>query len=161
MVTVRETSMAEWRVLRDIRLEALRDAPDAFDSTYEEQEAFEEGHWRRAISLGGTFLAYVPELHPTEPAGLVRGYQETPGTVELMSMWVRPRARGDGVGEALVAAVVTWASARNAASVHLWVIETNEYARVLYERCGFSPTGERQPLPSKPGVLEVGMARPL
>jgi hypothetical protein len=30
MVLVRETMMADWQALRDIRLLALRDAPDAF-----------------------------------------------------------------------------------------------------------------------------------
>jgi hypothetical protein len=34
-------------------------------------------------------------------------------------------------------------------------------ARALYERCGFSPTGERQPLPSDPGLDEIGMRLPL
>ena len=76
-------------------------------------------------------------------------------------MFVRPRARGRGVGEALIAAVLDWARARNATSVHLWVTETNKPARLLYERCGFSPTGERQPLPSNPNVGELAMARPL
>lgn len=61
---------------------------------------------------------------------------------------MRPQARGDGVGEALIDAVIDWADARNATSVHLWVIETNKYARLLYERCGSSPSGERRPLPS-------------
>ena len=57
-------------------------------------------------------------------------------------MYVRPRARGRGLGEALMAAVVGWAAGRRAASVHLWVTETNAPARLLYERCG-SLTGER------------------
>jgi hypothetical protein len=39
--------------------------------------------------------------------------------------------------------------------------ETNKHARMLYERCGFSPTGKRQPLPSNPNLREVGMTRPL
>ena len=34
MVLVRETVSGEWQALRDIRLEALRDAPAAFGSTY-------------------------------------------------------------------------------------------------------------------------------
>ena len=76
-------------------------------------------------------------------------------------MYVRPRARGRGVGEALIATVVDWAAARNAATVHLWVTETNKPARLLYERCGFTPTGERQSLPSNPALDEVAMSRPL
>ena len=76
-------------------------------------------------------------------------------------MFVRPRARGRGVGEALIAAVLDWARARNATSVHLWVTEINKPARLLYERCGFSPTGERQPLPSNPALDEVAMTRSL
>jgi len=78
-----------------------------------------------------------------------------------VSMYVRPRARGRGVGEALVAAVIDWAGNRNAECVRLWVTETNAPARALYERCGFALTGERQPVPYNPGFDEVAMARPL
>ena len=167
MVLVRATVMDDWQALRDIRLAALRDAPDAFASTYAEQAAFEEADWRQRIARGGTFLAFVPEADASgvpeadasEPAGLVGGYDYGPGTVELISMFVRPRARGRGVGEALIAAVLDWARARNATSVHLWVTEINKPARLLYERCGFSPTGERQPVPSNSNLDEVGMTR--
>ena len=161
MVVVRTATMEEWRVLRDIRLDALRDAPNAFGSTYAEQAASVEADWRRRISRGSTFFAYIPEVNGNEPTGLVGGFQEKPGTVELVSLWVRPQARGLGVGEALVAAVINWAKARNATSVHLWFTEMNFHARLLYERCGFSPTGERQPLPSNRDLTEVGMNRPL
>jgi GNAT superfamily N-acetyltransferase len=60
-----------------------------------------------------------------------------------------------------IAAVLDWARASRARSVHLWVTETNKPACRLYERCGFSPTGERQPLPSNPALGELGMTRPL
>jgi ribosomal protein S18 acetylase RimI-like enzyme len=43
--------------------------------------------------------------------------------------------------------------------VHLWVTETNKAARRMYERSGFTPTGERQPLPSDPALMELAMAR--
>ena len=161
MVLVRAATIEEWQVLRDIRLAALRDAPNAFLSTFAEQAALLEADWRRSISRGGTFLAYLPGGNGTEPTGLVGSFQEKPGTVELVSLWVRPHARGLGVGEALVDAVVDWATARNATSVHLWLTEANQRALVLYERCGFALTGERQPLPTKPDLTEIGMIRPL
>jgi len=161
MVLVREVVTEDWKALRDIRLEALRDAPYAFGSTYAREAVFGAADWQRRISRGGNFLGYLPEASATEPAGLIGGYQEVPETVQLVSMYVRPRARGRGVGEALIAAVIDWAAARNASSVHLWVTETNKPARLLYERCGFTPTAERQPLPSNPSLAELAMSRPL
>ena len=164
MLLVRETILGDWQALRDIRLEALRDAPSAFGSSYASEVARDEAHWRGRSSGGGMFLAYLTEVSEPSvsiPVGLAGGYQADPVTVELVSMYVRPRGRGRGVGEALVAAVIGWAAARRATSVHLWVTETNTPARALYQRCGFALTGERQPLPSDPGISEVAMARPL
>jgi GNAT superfamily N-acetyltransferase len=161
MVLVREVVAEDWEALRDIRLEALRDAPEAFGSTYGREVVFAEADWQRRIARGGNFLGYLPEASATEPAGLIGGYQEDPATVELVSMYVRPRARGRGVGEALIATVIDWAAARNARSVHLWVTEANKPARLLYERCGFTPTSERQPLPSNAALAEIAMSRPL
>ena len=171
MVLVRETVPGDWQALRDIRLEALRDHPSAFGSSYAREAVRDEEHWRGRSSGGGMFLAYLTEVgeankvsevsEVSEPAGLAGGYQADPVTVELVSMYVRPRGRGRGVGEALVAAVIGWASDRRATSVHLWVTETNAPARALYQRCGFALTGERQPLPSDPAISEVAMARPL
>ena len=76
-------------------------------------------------------------------------------------MFVRPQARGRGVGEAVIDAVAGWAGQQGASTVHLWVTETNSRALLLYERCGFTVTAERQPLPAKPDLTEVGMIRPL
>jgi GNAT superfamily N-acetyltransferase len=161
MVLVRETVMADWQAWRDVRLLALRTAPDAFSSTYAEQVRLGEDYWRQRVTGGGLFLAWIPEASTFEPAGMAGGYQAAPGTVELISMFVRPQARGRGVGEALIDVVTGWARERDATSVHLWVTETNKHARLLYERCGFSLTAERQPLPSNPALGEVGMTRPL
>jgi GNAT superfamily N-acetyltransferase len=160
MTEIREAGADDWQAMRDVRLAALRDAPQAFASTYEREVAFTEADWQRRIAGGGSFLAYAPELG-TAPAGIAGGFEIAPGTIELVSMWVSPQARGQGIGEALVQAVVGWARARDATRVHLWVTENNGHARMLYERCGFQATAERQPLPSDPEVTEIGMARPL
>jgi GNAT superfamily N-acetyltransferase len=160
MTEIREAGADDWQAMRDVRLAALRDAPQAFASTYEREVAFTEADWQRRIAGGGSFLAYAPELG-TAPAGIAGGFEIAPGTIELVSMWVSPQARGHGIGQALVQAVVGWARARGATRVHLWVTEKNDHARLLYERCGFQATAERQPLPSDPEVTEIGMARPL
>jgi GNAT superfamily N-acetyltransferase len=161
MVLVRATTLADWQALRDIRLQGLRDAPDAFGSTYARESAFAESVWRQRATRDGSFIAFIPEASSSGAAGLAGGFQEAAGVVELVSMFVRPQARGRGVGEALIDAVAGWARDKNATSVHLWVTETNKHARRLYERCGFTATDERQPLPSNPDLAEFGMTRPL
>ena len=158
MVLVRATTMADWQALREIRLHALQDAPDAFASTYAREAAFGADEWHRRAIRDGSFIAFLPEV---SPAGLGGGYLASPEVVELIGMFVRPQARGRGVGEALIDAVAGWARRQDASTVHLWVTETNKHARLLYERCGFTVTAERQPLPSNPTLGEIGMLRPL
>jgi GNAT superfamily N-acetyltransferase len=157
MVLVRATTITDWQALREIRLQALRDAPYAFSSTHAGEAAFADGEWHRRATRDGSFLAFLPEV---SPAGLGGGYLETPDTAELIGMYVRPQARGRGVGEAIIEAVAGWATQQGAATMHLWVTETNKPARMLYERCGFTATAERQPLPSNPALSEIGMQRP-
>ena len=60
------------------------------------------------------------------------------GIANVVSMWVRPSARGNGVGEALIGATADWAKARDHACLLLWVTESNTAARKLYDRCGFA-----------------------
>ena len=159
MVVVREVIPADWQTLRDVRLAALREAPYAFGSTYAREAAFTEEQWRGRISdRSVTFFAYLPE-NP-EPAGLA-GVYVPEGVADVVSMWVRPSARGHGVGEALIGAAADWAKARDHDSLLLWVTESNAAARRLYERCDFALTGERQPLPSDPTLPEVRMRRSL
>jgi ribosomal protein S18 acetylase RimI-like enzyme len=156
---VREAKADDWELVRDIRLAALREAPTAFGSTYEREAAFAEEDWRARFRPDRvTFLADVPGV---SPAGIAGGLEEDQGTVELVSIWVSPAARGHGVGEALIEAVTGWARSRGYAAMHLWVTVGNPHAQALYERLGFSATGERQPLPSDPALEEIGMRRVL
>jgi ribosomal protein S18 acetylase RimI-like enzyme len=159
MVEVREVSVDEWETLRGVRLAALREAPSAFGSTYAREASFTEERWRGRISdRSVTYFAYLPG--DPEPAGLA-GVFVAKRAAEVVSLWVRPAARGNGVGEALITATAEWAKSRDHDALSLWVTESNTPARKLYERCGFALTGERQPLPSDPGLIELKMRRAL
>ncbi len=62
-------------------------------------------------------------------------------TIELISMWVAPFARGHGVGDSLVTAVIEWARGQRAARIALAVVESNERAVALYRRHRFVDAG--------------------
>ncbi|MGH3210614.1 MAG: GNAT family N-acetyltransferase [Trebonia sp.] len=180
MIVVREITGDDWELMRDVRLAALAEAPSAFGSSHAREVAFTEAQWRGRISERSvTFFAHedsgcaMPastgsastgsastESASTGPLGLAGVYVED-GTANIVSMWVSPAARGLGAGAALVEAAASWAKARDFRSLLLWVTESNAPARRLYERCGFTPTGERQPLPSDPALPEIRMRRTL
>jgi ribosomal protein S18 acetylase RimI-like enzyme len=160
MVMVREAEPDEWELLRDVRLAALSQAPQAFGSSYAREAPFTEEQWRGRLRSDSSVTFFAEAADRLGLAGLAGVYVRD-GAADLVSMWVRPSARGLGVGQALVAAAADWAKAREHDALYLWVAEANTAARGLYERCGFTVTGQRQPLPSDRSVPEIRLCLPL
>jgi ribosomal protein S18 acetylase RimI-like enzyme len=165
MIVVRQITGDDWEQMRDVRLAALAEAPHAFGSSHAREVAFTEQQWRGRINERSVmFFARVDSADSVPaapaPAGLAGVYVED-GSANLVSMWVHPAARGLGVGKALVEAAAAWAKAHGFSTLFLWVTESNTSARRLYDGCGFTPTGERQPLPSDPALSEIWMSRTL
>jgi len=154
--SVRRAALGDEPILRELRLEALCEAPDAFGSTYEREMARTPADWRRWMSPGVTFILY----EPAGARGIVAGLRDEtdPAVVHLMAMWVHPQIRGSGGADELVAAVVAWAESDGAKLVRLKVIQGNDRARHFYERMGFSPTGQEE-VRERDGQIEVHMER--
>jgi len=148
--------------VRTVRLRALRDAPDAFWTTVEEEEARPVGAWgdRLARADVGAFLA----VHRGCDVGLAWGepHHDDPADAGVYGVWVDPAARGTGAGAALIGAVAAWASDRGHATLRLDVGDANLPAIRLYDRLGFTPTGrtERFP-PPRDHIAEHERALPL
>lgn len=156
-LVIRRLAPADWPAFRDIRLAALRDAPEAFGSTAGDAEKLDEEEWRRRLAQRAVFTADVSGQRVGLAAG-IRGDQ--PGEAELISMWVAPAWRGRGVGDRLVDAVVAWAIGEGFTIVGLWVAEGNARGEGLYARHGFARTGRVQPMGGGRGNhLEFEMRR--
>ena len=136
---LRALTADDWADFRAVRLESLRDAPEAFGSGLAEWAAAGEQRWRRRLTdVPCTVLAELDG----RAAGVVSGTAPgTGGAVELLSLWVAPFARGRGAGDALVGAVLDWAKRHGARRVVLRVHDDNPHARNLYRRNGFVPAG--------------------
>ena len=138
------TDAAAWWALR---LRALRESPEAFGSTYDEAAGRPLGvAARRALpdpDAPDTFTlgAFAPEL-----VGFV-GFEREEGRKNrhkgsIWGMFVAPESRGQGIGRALLAALV--ARARQQADLEqiiLVVVSENDAARELYRAFGFTTYG--------------------
>src|SRR5215469_4217588 len=92
---VRKAHPEDWQVYRQVRLAALAEAPYAFMSTLEYEQAFGEEIWRQRLGspTAATFIAWWDG----KPAGTATGIADdpaekhaVPGAWQLVGMWVDP-----------------------------------------------------------------------
>lgn len=152
-VTTRTLSIDDWPEWRALRLEALADAPAAFGSGLADWIDASDERWRSRIR---DVPLNVIAMLDGEPVGQVSAMNgSSAGTIELISMFVSSSARGAGVGDALIDAVIAWAVGQEASGVELSVKVSNLPARRLYERNEFLVCGVGD------GADEVRMVRTL
>lgn len=160
-VRLHRVTEEDWESHRDLRLEMLRDSPDAFWTALAEVEGREEAEWRAATRgahhlqarrdeevLGG--LGILTE--PYEP-----GLPMAEDTVNLIAMYVAPRARGRGVGDLLVRGAQDLTRELGRRRILLEVGSNNAHATALYQRHGFRFTGATTPHPRRSDVVEQEM----
>lgn len=138
-MSVRRAAPDDEPIVRGLRLAALADAPDAFESTLAEESKLTASQWRQRLSNGATFILERTGV----PMGLVTGvpHRGDETAAFLVSMWLHPQLRGRRAGDALVAAVLSWARSEGYAGVWLHVLKGDPRARRFYERNGFQYTG--------------------
>jgi ribosomal protein S18 acetylase RimI-like enzyme len=139
-VQIRRLMPADARLYREIRLEALQQAPEAFGSTFEQECSQSLAQFEEALTKADVFGAF----RETDLLGMA-GYLTQAGAKQahkglLWGMYVRSIARGTGVAKHLVEAVLGHARER-VELVQLAVVSENEGAQRLYRSCGFVAYG--------------------
>jgi GNAT superfamily N-acetyltransferase len=144
-ISIERINSAQGEALRDLRLRALREAPYAFGTRYEDAINEPAGDWTaiaRASARGNSrayFLALERDADGrSSTVGMVQARRRPPTDCLLFSMWVAPEVRRLGVGRALVQAVADWGAEWGARRVVLWVTNVNDGAQRFYERIGFT-----------------------
>ncbi len=163
-LVIRTTTEDDWRSVRTLRLEMLRDYPLAYGETIEHAELVDEAGWRRRAARGTqpnqtSVVAIVGDRW----VGHMGGYIPDAATGPLLvGVYVSPDFRGDaaGVTRGLLEAVEEWAR-EHGDTLRLEVHEDNPRARRFYEKLGFTLTGRSREYELPPGGLELEMIKPL
>jgi GNAT superfamily N-acetyltransferase len=129
---VRQARAADWAVLRELRLWALADTPDAFASTLDQEATFPERVWRRRAEDGEGSVNFIAfEGGAGIGMAAIFAVASVPGRMHLVGMWVDPQHRRRGVAQALIKQTMCWDKERQAREVILWVADHNIPARRL------------------------------
>jgi ribosomal protein S18 acetylase RimI-like enzyme len=144
-ISVRPLGEEDWQQYRDARLTALRESPDAFAATVDEEEAYDEDFWRLRMTRSARLLA-EREGSPLGIVSVGRSGEDRPTTSELFGLWVSPDARGSGVATELVRAGARLAREQGQKQLAYWVGSDNGRAVAFASGFGFRPTAERRPM---------------
>ena len=120
-----------------VRRAAPADAPAlaALEAAFPEIDRFDARAWRRLLAGHSSVFLAEADGQPAGAACVL--FRKGAKAGRLYSLSVADRARGRGIGAALLAACEADASARGCNRMRLEVRQTNVAAIALYERTGF------------------------
>ena len=145
MHSIQLLSPEQWKIFKEIRLEALRNSPNSFGSSYEIEFFFTQNDW--VNKLRNTKNLHLVALSENfKPVGLIilKPFKEQVG---IFAMYVNPTFRGRGIASELIHAAIEYAIKNKNSEIILDVYDQNSSAIELYKRKGFIFTGVKSTLP--------------
>ena len=127
-------------ILREIRLEALQNNPEAFGSSYEEEAVYSDANLKEQLTKAKTFgLFYDNKIIGQVNFGVLP-IKRTLHDGYLTGMYVTPSHRDKGIGSILLQAVIKYAQDK-VIQLHLECISENKGVIKFYEKHGFVTFG--------------------
>ncbi len=163
-INARTLGEDEWELYRDVRLTALKDAPEAFVARYEDEASCDEKFWRERMVRSRRIVAE----RKGDTVGLVclGLHNEDADVGEVFGLWTAPSARGDHIARQLVTTAAAQAADDGRKRLYFWAGTDNAPAIGFASSFGFRPTSERRPMrvadgSEAPDEDEVAMVLPL
>jgi phosphinothricin acetyltransferase len=130
---------ADWKAVRRIYLEGIATGQATFEKRAPTWRKWNESH-RRRPRLAATANGKVVAWAAVSPVSGRRAYA---GVAEV-SIYVAARARGQGIGRALLSRL-----ARAAEEAGIWTLQAgifpeNKASLAIHRRCGFRKVGRRE-----------------
>lgn len=146
-VTIRPTQDGDALAFRNLRLEALKNHPEAFGADYESNLLLPIEHWEERVrpnpdpSKDITFVAIAGETF----VGMTGIYRDNTAKMRhnghIWGVYVPADWRGLRIADQLIEACIAWAQQHEIRLVRLAVITSNAAAIRCYVRCGFTVYG--------------------
>ncbi len=148
----------EWERVRLIRLDSLKENPEAFGATFESESTRPERYWRTRLSKSDFVLA----SDSSGDVGIMfvdQVDEDFASSCWIRGCWIRPEARGTGIMRSFLEYVDSQVNVRPWGVQGLGVWVDNFTAIKAYQNIGFANVGEPQPSTSQPGKFYQRMIR--
>jgi len=143
MRIIQDKSLARWGEYKNLRLQALKDASQAFLDDVVETKQRPKKEWQDKLKN-----VYFAEEN-NQLIGMITIYQDKRSKLKhimnVVGFYVLPEYRGQGVGKALLTEVIKKTKQiKEIKKMQLGVVTTQESAYQLYLNLGFKKVGEQK-----------------
>ena len=139
--------MSDWEQVREIYLEGVHSGNSTFETDAPSWEKWNEGHlsFARLVMRDGETVIGWAALSPVSKRDVYRGVAE-------VTVYVTERARGKGIGRALLEALIVESENRGIWTLQASIFPENTASVELHLRCGFREVGRRERIAMLRGV---------
>ncbi|MDW3196548.1 MAG: GNAT family N-acetyltransferase [Cytophagales bacterium] len=139
-IEIQELPQSRWKACRDLRLEALREEPLAFGSSYEEEKNISDAEWQTRIKNA------LFALENDKLIGMVVLIQQTNiksrHVANVFGLYVQSSHREKGIGKLLMSAAIEKLTAIGTIRKIKLAVNAELTATInLYEQFGFQRVG--------------------
>ena len=137
----------DWNQVRSIYLEGIAAGNSTFETEAPSWETWDEGHLQiaRLVMRDGENVLGWAALSPVSKRSVYRGVAE-------LTVYVTERARGQGIGRALLEALITESEKNGIWTLQASIFPENPASIKLHLACGFREVGRRERIAMLNGV---------
>ena len=138
---------SDWEPVRSIYLEGIRSGHSTFETEAPSWERWDEGHLQvaRLVMRDGETVVGWAALSPVSEREVYRGVAE-------LTVYVSENARGQGIGRALLEALIDESEKNGIWTLQASIFPENVASVQLHLRCGFREVGRRERIARLNGV---------
>jgi ribosomal protein S18 acetylase RimI-like enzyme len=146
---INKLTQEDWKIWKAFRLEALKNSPDFFGSSYEEEVNYLQSDWEVGLNNSDIFGAFVDNELVSCIGFFSLKLIKTKHRGVLWGMYTQSKYRGQGIATALMQTIIHHAKAQ-VTQLHLTCVTSNNCAVALYQKQGFRIYG------TEPNALKIG-----
>lgn len=139
-MTVKRVTSSDWQEYKKIRLEALKNEPQAFGSSYNKENERTESEWQNKLAksedLNGISFFYAI-LKEGVFVAIGGAYQDNNKQWNIIAIYTKKEVRGQGLGQEIFKSIINELKARKIKKAYLCVNTLQIAAQALYKKNGF------------------------
>lgn len=137
---IKQLTAEDWKIWKELRLEALKNSPESFGSSYEEESNWHDLDFQNSLTKSDIFGVFVDDSLVSCAGFYCLTLAKTKHRGVIWGMYTRPEYRGQGIAGALIQTIIRHAKS-HVAQLHLTCVTSNLGAVAFYREHGFKTYG--------------------